>query len=58
MAEAFGQWRPVDSNKTAATRANNRRVEMVISGRNLEEELAGTSLLEVTKHSTAESGTD
>jgi len=31
---------------------------MVISGRNLEEELAGTSLLEVTKHSTAESGTD
>ncbi len=36
----LGQWRPVGDNDTAEGRANNRRVEMIVSGRNIEEELA------------------
>ena len=40
ISEGYGQWRPVASNDTAEGRAQNRRVEMIISGRNLEEELA------------------
>ncbi|MBR2894148.1 MAG: OmpA family protein [Oscillospiraceae bacterium] len=41
ISEGYGQWRPVASNDTAEGRAQNRRVEMIISGRNLEKELAG-----------------
>ncbi len=40
ISEGYGQWRPVASNDTAEGRAQNRRVEMIISGRNLEQELA------------------
>lgn len=40
ISEAYGQWRPVAPNDTAEGRAQNRRVEMIISGRNLEKELA------------------
>jgi chemotaxis protein MotB len=39
VSEGYGQWRPVSSNDTSEGRAQNRRVEMIISGRNLEEEL-------------------
>ena len=42
ISEGYGQWRPVASNDTAEGRAQNRRVEMIISGRNLEEELEGS----------------
>lgn len=41
ISEGVGQWRPVASNKTSEGRAQNRRVEMIISGRNLEKELQG-----------------
>ena len=39
VSEGIGQWRPVAPNDTAEGRAQNRRVEMIISGRNVEEEL-------------------
>lgn len=35
----YGQWRPVDSNETAQTRAHNRRVELLITGRDIENRL-------------------
>lgn len=41
ISEGIGQWRPVATNQTPEGRAQNRRVEMVISGRNLEAELNG-----------------
>ena len=40
ISEAYGQWRPVAPNDSSEGRAQNRRVEMIVSGRNLEEELA------------------
>jgi chemotaxis protein MotB len=39
VSEGLGQWRPVASNATPEGRAQNRRVEMIVSGRNLETEL-------------------
>lgn len=41
VSVGIGQHRPVSSNDTAEGRAKNRRVEMIISGRNLEKELQG-----------------
>ena len=38
VSEGIGQWRPIASNDTAEGRAANRRVEMIISGRDLEAE--------------------
>ena len=38
ISVGYGQWRPVDGNATAEERAHNRRVELVISGLNLESE--------------------
>ena len=40
ISEAYGQWRPVAPNDSSEGRAQNRRVEMIISGRNIEKELA------------------
>lgn len=40
ISEGYGQWRPVAPNDSAEGRAQNRRVELIISGRNLEQELA------------------
>lgn len=36
ISEGYGQWRPIGDNKTNDGLAMNRRVEMVISGRDLE----------------------
>lgn len=44
VSEGMGQWRPVASNDTSESRAANRRVEIIISGRNLDEELVGNSV--------------
>ena len=40
VSEGFGEWRPVERNDTSENRAKNRRVEMIISGRDIEAELA------------------
>ena len=35
----YGQWRPVDKNDTSEQRAHNRRVELLITGRDIENQL-------------------
>ena len=37
---SYGQWRPVSSNETRETRARNRRVELVVTGQDLENQLS------------------
>ena len=39
VSEGFGEWRPVAPNDTAENRAKNRRVEMIVSGRDIEAEM-------------------
>ena len=36
IAEGYGQWRPVSPNDNNDTRAKNRRVELVVTGKNLD----------------------
>ena len=35
----YGQWRPVDTNQTSEGRAHNRRVELLITGKDLESKI-------------------
>ena len=39
IPESYGQWRPISSNETGETRAKNRRVELVVTGQDLENKL-------------------
>ncbi len=39
VSVGYGQWRPVDTNATRDGRAHNRRVEMIITGKDLYSEL-------------------
>ena len=45
-------------NGTESERAKNRRVEMIISGRNLEEELKGGGLTEFITQSQGQAGAE
>jgi len=40
VSSGYGQWRPKAPNDTEENKAKNRRVEMIISGRDIEQELA------------------
>ena len=49
----WGQWHAIDNNQTEEHRAPNRRVELVISARSLEDEELGASLSQfITDHTT------
>ena len=39
IAEGIGEWQPKGDNNTSEGRAKNRRVEMIVSGLNVEEML-------------------
>ena len=39
VSEGIGQWQPIETNDTADGRAANRRVEIIVSGRNIEQEV-------------------
>ncbi|MBP1757801.1 MAG: motB [Firmicutes bacterium] len=39
IAQGHGQWRPISSNDTGAERARNRRVEIIVTGRNVDNTL-------------------
>ena len=39
ISVGYGQWRPVDSNEDGAHRAHNRRVELLITGKDIESQL-------------------
>ena len=39
QAMGYGQWRPVSGNDAESDRSKNRRVEMMISGKNVEEQI-------------------
>jgi len=41
LSLGYGQWRPIALNDDAVGRAKNRRVEMIISGRDVEEGMEG-----------------
>ena len=39
ISQGYGQWRPIAENDTAEGRAKNRRVEMMISGRDVQDSM-------------------
>lgn len=38
VSMGYGQWRPISSNDSAADRSKNRRVEMIVTGLNVDQE--------------------
>ena len=58
VSEGWGQWHPIASNQTAETRAFNRRVEMIITGRDLEIEGMGQAIQTYITQDNADMGID
>lgn len=58
VSEGWGQWHPISSNKTGETRAFNRRVEMIITGRDLETEELGEAIQTYISQDNADMGID
>lgn len=56
VPKSYGQWRPVSSNATAESRAHNRRVEMIISGVDLDEEELNEAITQYITMSDADGG--
>ncbi len=55
ISVGYGQWRPVDLNDTGEHRAHNRRVELLITGKDLESQL-GDALEQYTSIRAGDSG--
>ncbi len=53
LSVGYGQWRPVDSNEDGQHRAHNRRVELLITGKDIESKL-GDALEQYTSIRTGE----
>ena len=53
ISVGYGQWRPIASNETSETRWHNRRVELLITGKDMESRL-GDSLEQYTSIRTGE----
>ena len=45
VSEGFGEWRPIAPNDSPENMAKNRRVEMIISGRDIQAEIDGNATL-------------
>lgn len=56
ISEGFGQWRPISSNATGESRAHNRRVEMIITGVDLDEAELNDILAQYITRSDEDSG--
>lgn len=54
VSVGYGQWRPISSNATAAERAGNRRVELLVTGLDLENEMGD----DITQYYTMRAGGD
>lgn len=53
LSVGYGQWRPIDGNDTPEERAHNRRVELLITGKDIESQL-GDALEQYTSIRTGE----
>ena len=58
QSKAFGQWRPVAGNDEESERTKNRRVEMMITGRDLEDKLSDSIAQYYTETGQAQPGVE
>ena len=58
VGEGWGQWHPIASNQQEETKRFNRRVEMIITGRDLDLEAAGEAIQTYVSQDNADMGLD